>query len=202
MSAQIFKFGVFELKPETGELWKHGVRVKLQTKPLQVLEALLAEPGEVVTREELFKRLWPNGTYVDFESGLNTATNRLRSALGDSADAPRYIETLPRLGYRFICPVAEKIPAVATITETAAAPAEQPEPQPAVKPPEPKKVGGRYQAAAAAVFLLVIILLLVFAHSKGSETRPQPAVRTEAGRGFGSHSSYSFTRSARAPNLN
>lgn len=196
MSPQIFKFGVFELKPETGELWKHGVRVKLQTKPLQVLAALLAEPGEVVTREELFKRLWPTGTFVDFESGLNTATNRLRAALGDSADAPRYIETLPRLGYRFICPVAEKIPAAAI----AEAPA--PPPAPAEQPPQVKKSGGKYQAAAAALLVLVVILLLVFAHSKGSETRLQPAMHTEAGHGYNPHSSYSFTRSARTPHLN
>jgi eukaryotic-like serine/threonine-protein kinase len=106
-SAKIYRFGSFELRTETGELWKHGIRVKLQIKPLQVLEALLARPGEVVTREDLCGKLWPTGTFVDFESGLNTATNRLRVALGDSADAPRYIETLPRLGYRFICPVTE-----------------------------------------------------------------------------------------------
>jgi DNA-binding winged helix-turn-helix (wHTH) protein/WD40 repeat protein len=76
----------------------------LQTKPLQILELLLSRPGELITREELCNRLWPE-TYVDFESGLNTAINRLRMALGDSADAPRYIETLPRLGYRFLSPV-------------------------------------------------------------------------------------------------
>ncbi len=77
----------------------------MQAKPVQVLETLLAKPGELVTREELFQKLWPAGTFVDFENGLNTATNRLRVALNDSAEAPRYIETLPRLGYRFICPV-------------------------------------------------------------------------------------------------
>lgn len=106
-SKRIFRFGVFELRTETGELSKSGIRIKLQTRPCQVLEALLERPGELVTREELCARLWPSGTFVDFESGLNTATNRLRSALGDSAESPRYIETLPRLGYRFICPVTE-----------------------------------------------------------------------------------------------
>ena len=98
-------FGGFELRVETGELWKRGVRTRLQQKPLQILEALLDKPGELVTRDELRQRLWPDGTFVDFESGLNTAMNRLRAALGDSAEAPQFIETLPRLGYRFICPV-------------------------------------------------------------------------------------------------
>jgi DNA-binding winged helix-turn-helix (wHTH) protein/Tol biopolymer transport system component len=103
-SRHIFRFGAFELRSETGQLSKHGIRIKVQTKPIQVLEALLARPGELVTREELCKKLWPAGTFVDFENGLNTATNRLRTALGDSAEAPRYIETVPRLGYRFIFP--------------------------------------------------------------------------------------------------
>ncbi|MBV9033894.1 MAG: winged helix-turn-helix domain-containing protein [Acidobacteriaceae bacterium] len=98
-------FGEFELRTETGELWKNGVRKRLQQKPLQILQALLDKPGELVTRDELCQRLWPDGTFVDFESGLNTAVNRLRSALGDSPERPQFIETLPRLGYRFICPV-------------------------------------------------------------------------------------------------
>jgi len=101
----LIQFGVFELKPGTGELWKHGVRVKLQGKPFQILLALIDRPGEVVTREELRARLWPADTFVDFESGLNTAANRLRLTLGDSAEKPHYVETLPRVGYRFIAPV-------------------------------------------------------------------------------------------------
>jgi len=90
---------------DTGELRKHGIRVKIQAKPLAVLRALLERPGEVVTRDELRDHLWPADTFVDFESGLNTAANRLRLGLGDSADAPRFVETLPRVGYRFIAPV-------------------------------------------------------------------------------------------------
>ncbi len=102
----VVQFGAFELRTDTGELRKHGIRVKIQAKPLAVLRALLERPGEVVTREELRDHLWPADTFVDFESGLNTAANRLRLGLGDSADAPRFIETLPRVGYRFIAPVA------------------------------------------------------------------------------------------------
>src|SRR5216683_169645 len=99
------RFGVFEFDVRTGELRKHGVKVRLQGKALQVLQALLERPGDVVTREELQHRLWPANVFVDFDNGLNTAANRLRVALGDSAENPRYIETLARVGYRFIAPI-------------------------------------------------------------------------------------------------
>ncbi len=102
---QIARFGSFELYIDTGELRKHGIRVRLQGKSFQILRALVENPGRVVSREELRTRLWPADTFVDFESGMNTAANRLRSALGDSADSPIYIETLPRIGYRFVAPV-------------------------------------------------------------------------------------------------
>jgi len=108
---RILQFGVFELDVRTGELRKHGVKVRLQGKALQVLQALLERPGDVVTREELQHRLWPANVFVDFDNGLNTAANRLRVALGDSADNPRYIETLPRVGYRFIAPIKVVEPA-------------------------------------------------------------------------------------------
>jgi TolB-like protein/DNA-binding winged helix-turn-helix (wHTH) protein/Flp pilus assembly protein TadD len=88
-----------------GELRKHGVRIRLQTQPFQILEMLLERPGEVVTREELGRALWPGDTFVDFDHGLNNAINRLREALGDSAESPRFLETLPRRGYRFIAAV-------------------------------------------------------------------------------------------------
>ena len=101
----VVQFDSFELRLETGELRRDGMRVRLQTKPFQILAALLERPGHVVTREELRARLWPSDTFVDFESGLNTAANRLRIALGDSAENPRYIETLARIGYRFVAPV-------------------------------------------------------------------------------------------------
>jgi DNA-binding winged helix-turn-helix (wHTH) protein/WD40 repeat protein len=102
---RIARFGVFELDLRTGELRKQGVRLKLQGKAFRLLQALLERPGQVVTREELGDRLWPSGVFVDTESGLNTAANRLRLTLGDSAESPRYVETLARTGYRFIAPV-------------------------------------------------------------------------------------------------
>ncbi|MBV9501867.1 MAG: winged helix-turn-helix domain-containing protein [Acidobacteriaceae bacterium] len=99
------RFGPFLLRVETRELSKSGSLVKLQGKPAQVLEALISRRDELVRREELCAVLWPEGSFVDFDAGLNTAVNRLRTVLGDNAEAPRYIQTIPRLGYRFICPV-------------------------------------------------------------------------------------------------
>ena len=99
---RVIRFGTFEVDPRAGELWKKGLRVKLQDQPLQILLALLEKPGDVVTREELRSKLWPTDTFVDFDHGLNAAVKRLRDALDDSAESPRFIETLPRRGYRFI----------------------------------------------------------------------------------------------------
>ncbi len=98
----LWRFGTFELNSHTGELRKKGAKIKLQDQPQQVLIMLLNRPGEIVSREELQKKLWPADTFVDFEHGLNKAMNRLRAALGDSSENPRFIETLPRKGYRFI----------------------------------------------------------------------------------------------------
>lgn len=104
-------FGPFALDLETGELRRDGVRIRLQNQPFQILKKLVEHPGRVVTREDLRHHLWPEDTFVDFESGLNTAANRLRLALSDSADSPRYVETLPRVGYRFIAPVEYQLDA-------------------------------------------------------------------------------------------
>src|SRR6266436_5241827 len=103
--ADILRFGAFEVHLRSGELRKQGARIKLQEQPFHVLTVLLQRPGEVVTREELRNQNWPADTFVDFDNSLNTAINKLREALGDSADNPRFIETLPRRGYRFIAPV-------------------------------------------------------------------------------------------------
>lgn len=105
--AKPIQFGAFEVDLRAGELRKDGFKIKLQGQPIQVLIALLEHPAEVVTREELRQRLWPSDTFVDFEHNLNSAVKRLREALGDTADNPRFIETLPRHGYRFIGPVKE-----------------------------------------------------------------------------------------------
>ena len=99
------RFGVFELDPHAGELRKHGVRIKLQDQPFAVLLVLLEKPGHIVTKEELQKRLWPADTFVEFDKGIYNAMKRLRETLGDGAETPRYIETIPKRGYRFIAPV-------------------------------------------------------------------------------------------------
>src|SRR5256885_16848998 len=104
-SPAILRFGVFEGDLRAGVVRKHGARIKLQEQPFHVLTVLLQRSGEVVTREELRSQIWPADTFVDFDNSLNTAINKLREALGDSADNPRFIETLPRRGYRFIAPV-------------------------------------------------------------------------------------------------
>jgi DNA-binding winged helix-turn-helix (wHTH) protein len=104
-SCSILRFGVFEVDVRAGEVRRQGVRIKLQEQPFHVLTVLLQRTGEVVTREELRNENWPADTFVDFDNSLNTAINKLREALGDSADNPRFIETLPRRGYRFIAPV-------------------------------------------------------------------------------------------------
>jgi cholera toxin transcriptional activator len=99
------RFGVFEFDPLALELTKNGVRLKVQEQPRQILLALLEQPGQIVAREELQQRLWPDGTFVEYEQSLNKAVNKLREALGDSANHPLYIETVARRGYRFLAPV-------------------------------------------------------------------------------------------------
>lgn len=99
------EFGPYKADLRTGELRKHGIRLRLQEQPFQVLAMLLLNPGELVTREQLQKRLWPGDTFVDFDHGLNTAINKLREVLSDSSATPKYIETLPRRGYRFLASV-------------------------------------------------------------------------------------------------
>src|SRR5262252_3587341 len=107
-------FGVFDLDIGTGELRKHGLRVRLQPQPFEVLALLIERAGDVVTREELQKKLWPANTFVDFDHGLNKAINKIREALGDSADAPRFVETVARRGYRFLADVKVFAPAIVT----------------------------------------------------------------------------------------
>jgi TolB-like protein/Tfp pilus assembly protein PilF len=110
LSPQLIRFGAFEVDTRSGELRRQGSRVSLQEQPFQALVLLLERPGEVVTREELSKRLWPEDTFVDFERGLNKAINKLRAALRDDAEKPCFIETLPQHGYRFIAPVESAAP--------------------------------------------------------------------------------------------
>jgi DNA-binding winged helix-turn-helix (wHTH) protein/Tol biopolymer transport system component len=119
-SGGVLRFGHFEAKVQLGELRRQGLKIRLQDQPFQILVMLLERPGELVTREEIQKKLWPADTFVDFDHGLNNAMNRLREALGDSADTPRFIETLPKKGYRFIAPVNGTASAAAVASSSAA----------------------------------------------------------------------------------
>jgi DNA-binding winged helix-turn-helix (wHTH) protein len=135
-----YRFGAFEADGATGELRRQGIRIKLNAQPFQVLLLLLERPGELLTREEISRELWPNGTFVDYEHGVNSAVNRIREALGDTAGSPRFVETLARRGYRFVAPVerigliedlaapASEAPAPVSVTsEATAVPVEEPE---------------------------------------------------------------------------
>ena len=101
-ASRLIQFGDFAIDPHAGELFKKGKKIKLQQQPFQVLVILLERPGDLVTREELRQRIWPADTFVDFDHSLNTAVKKLRQALGDGTQKPRYVETLPRKGYRFL----------------------------------------------------------------------------------------------------
>jgi TolB-like protein/DNA-binding winged helix-turn-helix (wHTH) protein len=140
----IVRFGDFEVDTRSGELRKSGRKIRLPEQSFQILELLLDRAGEVVTREELRKRLWPAGTFVDFDAGLNNAVRKLRDALADPAESPRYIETLPRRGYRFIAPV-EAPPFAALETTAARVPARRP--------------GFRHRLSGAPVAALAAVLV-------------------------------------------
>ena len=149
-----FRFGVYEVDTAAGELRKSRLRIKLQEQPFQILAVLLERSGEVVSREDLRRRLWPDDTFVDFDHSLNTAIGRLREALDDSADNPRFIETLPRRGYRFIAPVDRLIgPASRQNGQESTVPSPVPAPSPAATPP---KAVWRW-LAAGVVFVATVV---------------------------------------------
>jgi DNA-binding winged helix-turn-helix (wHTH) protein len=106
-SPAVRRFGAFEISPQSGELRKNGMRLRLSGQPFQVLSILVERAGELVTREELHSKLWPADTFVDFDHGLNNTVARIREILDDSSETPRYVETVPRRGYRFIAPLTD-----------------------------------------------------------------------------------------------
>jgi DNA-binding winged helix-turn-helix (wHTH) protein len=157
----IVRFGAFEADLRSGELRKQGLKLRIGDQPFSVLTVLLAQPGQVVTREELQKRLWPADTFVDFERGLNKAINRLREALGDSADSPRFIETLPKRGYRFIGTLETPAP-LHQISQI--------QPNAIVRPEERKHKEGRSYAlwATALAICLVVATWSLVSNRRGS----------------------------------
>src|SRR5262245_46501421 len=191
----IVRFGVYEVEPRAAELRKHGVRIKLQDRPFKILSVLLGKPGKVITREELRNELWPAGTFVDFDHGINSAVNRLRDALCDSADNPRFIETVGRRGYRFIAPVTpasgQELPtqihgAVAGTDQTAVAL------QPAAATPDhvPSQDGPKREhrehsirwipVVSAAAVLLAAVLIFKFWPHKSEPVAGQGEIRSIA----------------------
>jgi len=137
-----YRFGVFEADAQTGELRRQGVRVKLNAQPFQVLLMFLERPGELLTREEISRALWPDGTFVDYEHGVNSAVNRVREALGDTASSPRFVETLARRGYRFVAPV-EKIGREGETAQETPEPGEAPAATETASQAEPEKKASR-----------------------------------------------------------
>jgi DNA-binding winged helix-turn-helix (wHTH) protein len=156
------RFGPFEANLLTQELWNSGKRIRVPAQSFQVLQALLNHPGDLVTREQLHSLLWPSDTFVDFEHGLNATVNRLRDALHDSADRPRWIETLPRRGYRFIGAIA---PPITTAEPRSASPAIAMAPP--VETHQPLASGGtRSRMVAFVLALTTCVLLGVFVYAK------------------------------------
>ena len=157
--SHVVHFGAFEVDLRSAELRKHGLKVKIQEQPFRVLAMLLEQPGQIVTREELRKKLWPADTFVDFEHGLNAAINKLREALGDSADNPRFVETLHRRGYRFIAPVETKgaqggAPAVAPVSSPAISIAAM-SPSPGERAVRDRRYSRRWKVLVPAAVILV-----------------------------------------------
>lgn len=156
----VIRFQDFQVNLETGELWKSGVRLKLQDQPFKVLATLLQRPGQMVTREELRQLIWPQESFGDFDHAINLVIAKLRATLGDSADVPHLIETLPRRGYRFIGPIDGHAPS-------------QADAQPTAKKGLASRTG-KWLAAGAAIFVVAFTLALVRSLRKAAE--PSAAV--------------------------
>lgn len=180
---RLFRFGVFEVDAQSGDVRKRGVRVRLQPQVLRVLELLLTQRGQVVTRDEFRERLWPSDTFVDFDHGLNKAVNRLREVLGDSADSPRFIETLPKRGYRFIASVDVVDPAEPPV-ERPATPAAAPvadgadgaatDASPAAPPARERRSWRRLLSVAAGLAAVALALALYVNRPAGQDNPPRP----------------------------
>jgi DNA-binding winged helix-turn-helix (wHTH) protein len=166
------RFGVFDLDLNAHELRKRGVRVKLHDQPFQVLALLLERKGEVVTREELRAKLWPGDSFVDFDHGLGSVIHKLREALGDSADNPRFIETLPRLGFRFIVSVED--PQLDKISVEKAAPTVDGRVHPLEARETRQALAWRRPTLAAVVLVLLAIGSLWLFQRKSGSVQPPP----------------------------
>jgi len=178
-----FRFGVFELDPRAGELRKHGLRIRLQAQPLQVLVMLLEHAGEVVTREELQRKLWPVDTFVDFDHGLNKAINKIRAALADSAESPRFVETVARRGYRFLAEVKVANASPVRSPEFAAQLRPATEPRDRLDLPSKLAMPKHLLPSPAwkiSVFVLLLLMAALATWTLHSRNRPPPVIRSLA----------------------
>lgn len=175
---RVIRFSVFEIDRDSGELFKQGRKIKLQGQPFELLVALLDRPGEVLSREELRQKVWPTDTAGDFDHGLNRAVNKVREALGDAAETPRFIETLPRRGYRFIAPIEKEPPGVPSPVDVPAA-ARLPPDAPPTPPPAPDASARKSRSTrnwfawvgtAAAVILVAGAGVLYYRHFEQAPT--------------------------------
>jgi len=169
----LYRFGVFEVDPARGELRKRGLRRGIQDKPLQVLLALLERPGDLVTRQELCARLWAPGVHVEFDESLNAAVKRLRRALGDAPEPPRFVETVPRRGYRLLVPVERVEAAPEQPASGLAAPA-------APLPPPTRRPRRSVLAAAGVGLALSLAALASLGVHAPSRARAAPEPRRGA----------------------
>ena len=153
----VYRFGVFEANPETGELLKKGVRVKLQEQPFRLLCLLLEKSGEIVTKEDVRERLWPGNTFVEFDASLSVAVGKLRDALGDDSDNPRFIQTVPRKGYRFVAPIERVLPESVVATTPIPSPsAAQAVPQVPVSRVRPSPIKIKRALLICAIAILLV----------------------------------------------
>jgi TolB-like protein/DNA-binding winged helix-turn-helix (wHTH) protein/Flp pilus assembly protein TadD len=175
------RFGTFELDLRAGELRKHGLRIRLQEQPFQVLAILLGQPGDVITREELQRKLWPADTFVDFDHGLNKAISKIREALGDSAESPRFVETVARRGYRFLAEVK--------VADTAPVPEPAKQPHPSAEAREDPNLAGKLQVPKTfprsltwkiSVLVVLLVTASLTAWKLYSWKRSSPIIRSLA----------------------
>ena len=167
-----YRFGPFELNLRDGELRKHGIKIRLQDQPLRILRVLLENPGAIVTREQLRENVWASDTFVDFDNGLNAAIRRLRDALGDSAENPRYIETIPRHGYRFIFLVERSLPASSEPELRPSTPVETSHSEIGRTPKKPRP--SRALWVAVTVLVLAAVIFSYFRILRRGHTQAKP----------------------------
>ena len=178
---RLIRFGLFEADLENARLMRKGIRVRLQEQPFRILSLLLEHPGQIVTREDLRRQLWPEGTYVDFDGSLNAALKRLRAALDDDADNPRFIETVPKRGYRFIAPVA--LQENSTLVESEIAAPRSPVQATATLPvpipiPSPRPPSGRWLLALSGAALLAGFALFLVLRTRHTPPKNPTAQST------------------------